>query len=302
MASLLSQATKSRIHKPIKIVIYGEDGVGKTKFACGAPNPIVVGTEDGAHRYGATETPVAKSLQDLEDTLLELASTKGAGYKTLVLDAMDGIETLVERATCKEKKVDSLEDIGYGKGTMFMRDRFLKFLDLVDTCRTEGGMNVIMIAHSHVKKINDPSQPAPYDRHQLKLDDKNAAKIREWSDAVLFACNETFVKTDKSGNKGKGIGDGKRIMFTERRPAYDAKNRDGLPHKMDLSFDAFNEAINRSDADIAQGLINECNFCIETVEDQELRALMQETVSKAGQDVQLLREILNRIKTRIGDN
>lgn len=299
MASLLSKATKQKIHAPIKIVVYGEDGVGKTKFACGAPDPIVVGTEDGAHRYGATETPVAKNIQEIEETISELVEKKGAGFKSLVIDAADGVETLLEREVCRVKKVDSLEDIPYGKGAVFLRDRFLQFMSLLESARTVGGLNVIVVAHSHVKKINDPSQPAPYDRHQLKLDDKNAAKLREWSDAVLFASYETFVKTDKNGQKGKGFGDGKRIMFTERRPAYDAKNRDGLPLKMDLSWKAFEDALNRSDTEIAQGIVNECHYLIEQVEDIELKALMEKTVEEAGSDLNRLREVLNRIKARL---
>lgn len=297
MASLLSKATKGVQSKPIKAVIYGLDGCGKTSFAAQAPNPIFVGNEDGSGRYGATETPVAKTFEDLTDTIKEIIACKQ--YKTLVVDALDGVEALIDKTVCREQKVKSIEDINYGKGVVMSCEKFRDFIDLCNHARDDAGMNVIMIAHSHVKAMNDPSQPAPYDRHQLKLRDKNAACVREWADSVLFSCFETFVKTDKNGNKGKGFGDGKRVMFTERRPAYDAKNRDGLPHKMDLSWKAFSEALNRPSDEIAKGLINDCHYLIDQVEDTELKALMEKTVADVGTDVNKLREVLNRIKARV---
>lgn len=298
MASLLSKATNKVEQDPMKIVIYGTDGVGKTSFASGSDSPIFVGTEKSAARYGAHQTPEAKNLKDLEDTLLDLINQRGAGFKTVVLDAMDGIERLIEKAMCDRKKVNSIEDIGYGKGAVFFRDDFNAFMSLVDRLRSEAGLNVIVIAHEHVKKFNDPNQPAPYDRHQLKLDDKNAAHLKEWSDVVLFATEEVFVKTDKG--KGKGFGDGKRIMYTERRPAYDAKNRLGLPHKMDLSWKAFSEAASRTDVEQIAGLRASCLTAAEQILDEDLKIKVIKTVNEAKDDLQYLRDISNRINVLLG--
>ena len=40
----------------------------------------------------------------------------------------------------------------------------------------------------------------------------------------------------------KGIDEGARVIYTERRAAWDAKNREGLPPKIAFSWDAFMES------------------------------------------------------------
>jgi hypothetical protein len=278
-------------------VVYGVPGIGKTSFAASAPDPIVIGTEDGSTRYGATETPVAKTIDDVEDTLKDLLKTEQ--YKTVVIDALDGIEALCDESVCRERKVKSIEDIGYGKGTVMSNERFAALVKIFEDLRTSG-RNVILIAHSHVKTVNDPTQPAAYDRHQLKLREKNSAKVSEWADAVLFATYEMFVKTEGKSIKGKAYGDGKRVVYTERRPAWDAKNRDGLPLCMGLSWQDYESALNRPGPEIAAGLRNSA---LETIElyrpkNEELANLMKKSILDAGDNVELLREILNRIMVR----
>jgi hypothetical protein len=81
-----------------------------------------------------------------------------------------------------------------------------------------------------------------YDRYQLKINDKAAALVREAADAMLFARFETeLVKAN--GSKAKVRGEGMRVMYTESRPAFDAKNRFGLPFCMPLDWKTFGDAI-----------------------------------------------------------
>lgn len=299
MANLLTTATKIRTPRPHKIVVYGVPGIGKTSFACNAPDPIVIGTEDGSSRYGATETQVAKTIEDIEETLNGLL--KISEYKSVVVDALDGIESLCDEWVCRERKVKSIEDIGYGKGTVMANEKFASLVKIFEELR-QSGRNVVLIAHSHVKTVNDPTLTAAYDRHQLKLREKNSAKVSEWADAVLFATYEMYVKTDNAkSTKGKAYGDGKRVVYTERRPAWDAKNRDGLPLCMELSWAAYEQALNRPGPEIAQGLRDEALFLIDSFSERDpgLSEVMKKTVLDAGQNVERLREISNRIKMRI---
>ena len=69
--------------------------------------------------------------------------------------------------------------------------------------------------------------------------------VREAADAVLFARFETELVRD-GGNgrsKAKVRGEGVRIMYTESRPAFDAKNRFNLPFAMPLNWKTFGDAI-----------------------------------------------------------
>jgi hypothetical protein len=102
-----------------------------------------------------------------------------------------------------------------------------------------------MIGHCMIKSFADPDLANSYDRYQLKINDKAAALVREAADAVLFARFETELVRD-GGNgrsKAKVRGEGVRIMYTESRPAFDAKNRFGLPFAMPLDWKAFGDAI-----------------------------------------------------------
>ena len=53
---------------------------------------------------------------------------------------------------------------------------------------------------------------------------------------VLFCNYKTLsVAADDKGKKFKGQG-GKRVMYTTHHPAWDAKNRFGLPDELDMNF------------------------------------------------------------------
>jgi hypothetical protein len=108
-------------------------------------------------------------------------------------------------------------------------------------------MNVICIAHAAIRTFTDPEQNAAYDRYQLKLAGQGAktdasALWREAVDCVLFANFEVTTSTTKGERKAKAFGDGSRKIYTERRPAFDAKNRFGLPFELPLSWEEFARA------------------------------------------------------------
>jgi hypothetical protein len=47
------------------------------------------------------------------------------------------------------------------------------------------------------------------------------------------------MRRTRSDNARAGVGRGERVMYTEERPAYKAKNHFSLPHELPLSWDAF---------------------------------------------------------------
>jgi len=79
-----------------------------------------------------------------------------------------------------------------------------------------------------------------YDRYQLKLGPKTGSRtaplVKEWADMVLFINYKTFsVATDKEGKKNKAQG-GSRTVYATHHPAWDAKNRHGLPDEFPLDY------------------------------------------------------------------
>ena len=96
--------------------------------------------------------------------------------------------------------------------------------------------------HAQIKSFQGPELPTAYDRYQLKINDKTAALVREAADAVLFARFETEL-VRASGAKAKVREEGKRILYIESRPGFDAKNRFDLPFVMPLDWKNFGDAI-----------------------------------------------------------
>ena len=99
-------------------------------------------------------------------------------------------------------------------------------------------MQVILIAHSKIKRFEDPNLPSGYDRYQIAVNDQAAAVIRQSVDAVLFANFKAKVK-EVSKIVGKGIGEDERALFCVHRPAFDAKNRFNLPFELKLEWVEF---------------------------------------------------------------
>jgi len=294
---LLKNVTKGKIDVPHFVLVFGPDGVGKSSFGAGAPSVIFLGTEEGTSNLDVARFPAPNKFSDVVQAIEEL-SKENHDYKTLVVDSLDWLEPLVWSAVCTEGGQKSIEDFGYGKGYVLALKKWQEMIGALKVLRAQKKMNIVLIAHSHVKVFNDPSQPASYDRYQLKLNDKAAALFREAVDAVLFANYETFVK--KEGNaKAKAFGDGARVIFTERRPAFDAKNRMGLPFQIPLSWADYVSACSASNPDQTKIIKSDISDLIETVTDKSLKEIMQKTFLEAGENVEQLKVILNRIRTRL---
>jgi hypothetical protein len=238
--SILSTISRGKRPRHIFALIYGTDGVGKSTLCSHAPNPIFIGAEKGTEQLDVARFPQTESISELLSQVRALQTEKHE-FDSVVLDSLDWVEPLIWKAVCDEGKVETIEQYagGYGKG-------YVRALDLWRTLLREFSilndkMHVLLIAHAHIKSFQDPELPSAYDRYQLKINDKAAALVREAADAVLFARFETeLVKTN---GKTRAYGDGKRIMYTESRPGWDAKNRFNLPFVMPLDWKTFGDAI-----------------------------------------------------------
>ena len=70
-----------------------------------------------------------------------------------------------------------------------------------------------------------------YDRHVPDCHAKTWSVTHKWSDCVLFGAFHTIIDDEKRAKrtgKGKGIGGADRLVYTEGRDAFVAKNRFGL--------------------------------------------------------------------------
>ena len=95
-------------------------------------------------------------------------------------------------------------------------------------------INAVVIAHGKPRKYELPEEAGQFDKWEMKLTRQVAPLIKEWCDMLLFVTFKTYVVTTDS-NKKKATG-GKRVIYTNHHPTFDAKNRFNLPDELDLDF------------------------------------------------------------------
>lgn len=222
--------------KALKAVIYGPEGIGKSTFAAQFPEPLFIDTEDSTKFMDVRRFKKPVSWAELMAQAKHVRNTAGL-CRTLVLDTADWAEQLCINSICASKKLTGIEDMGYGKGYIYLAEEFGRLLDLLSEA-VDCGIHVVLTAHAAMRKFEQPDELGAYDRWELKLQKKTAALVKEWSDLLLFANYKTMsVAVDKNGNKHKAQG-GKRVMYTTHHPCWDAKNRQNLPDEMPFDFRA----------------------------------------------------------------
>lgn len=241
--SLLQSVQTGRSILPPRICVYGDNKIGKTTFAAGAPDPILIQTERGADAIGVARFPLAQSYGDVLDQLKALA-TEDHQYRTVIVDSLDTLQTLLEGRVKQLLSIDSMEQVGYGKAYKRLEEEFHGLLDSLDYLNAERGMGVIVIAHAEIKTYAAPDSDS-YDRYQPKGDKRIVPLVLDWADVIGFCSYETFLKSEDTGfgqTRSRAIGTGNRVMHLEERPAYKAGNRYSLPESIPLSWSAFAEA------------------------------------------------------------
>ena len=225
--------TKGKILRPLKVVVYGSEGIGKTTFAAQFPDPLFIDTEDGTAHLDVRRVKKPESWDELITIVGEVAEDPKV-CKTLVIDTADWAEVLCVTHVCKKYKQNSIESFGYGKGYTYLAEEFNRLLAALDKV-IESGKNVVITAHAKMRKFEQPDEQGAYDRWEMKLSKQVAPLLKEWCDTLLFLNYKTYVVTTENNTK-KAQG-GKRVVYTTHHPCWDAKNRQGLPEEMDLDFE-----------------------------------------------------------------
>lgn len=298
--SLLAKVTRGKVKKPHLVLIYGADGVGKSSFAAGFPDAIFLGSEDGTNNLDVARFPSLSNWDEVTKAVAELTNEKH-DYKTLVIDSLDWLEPMLHRSICERYNVKSIELAagGYGKGYTEALNGWIALKDQLSGLREKRQMNVVLIGHAEIIPFNDPDAQTTYDRYQLKLHKKASAMWREYVDHVLFANFEIYAKKD--GNKTRAYGEGARVLYTERRPGFDAKNRLGLQFSLPLSYDDFSKSCELAGDGNAEKLKEAIMVMVSELKDADLKQKVVETVNKAGKNLQQLEAIQNRLRIRLED-
>lgn len=240
---ILSQVTTKRKRRPLFFILMGPPGVGKTTFASQAPNPIFIQTERGTDQLNVARLPLVETLSDYKVQIQALVN-EPHDYKTIVIDSLDGLESVIWAEVCQINSWKSIEDPGWGKGFTHAREVWAKIIKRLMSLSEKH--NIVMIAHAMVKTINDPALSTPFDQWMMRIHEKSAILLKQQVDLMLFAnLARTIDKPNPQAKKGRAIVSDDRELWTSPTAGIEAKNRFNLPNPMIFSWAALREEINK---------------------------------------------------------
>lgn len=231
--------TRGRQAMPLKVLILGAEGVGKTTFVAEAPKVRILDLDRGSY-----EQDVERVEADTFEEVLEWIedARTDATVETLAIDSLSRLEAFITTKVCGPGDVGGLATFGggYGKGDDAALQYWRQVIGALD--RLSQTKHVVLVGHTTIKTFSDPLGPS-YDRFTLGLREKAAAPIKQWVNYTLFARAEVSTRVQEKTKKTLGVSSGLRYIYTDNNPAYDAKHRGNLPAQIPLSWEAFFDAV-----------------------------------------------------------
>ncbi|SVC74556.1 uncharacterized protein METZ01_LOCUS327410, partial [marine metagenome] len=168
---MLEKMTKGRTEQPLRIVIGGGPGIGKTTFASKAPGALICDFERGSSQIECERVDV-NSVPELNELMTELEKQKGETYQTFVIDSVDWMQTRIFQEVVSNQRDSRIKDVAqipYGQGYGAGAAQMITFLTNGCERLRAVGMHIILIAHMQPRLVNDNPELLEHARHSLKL-------------------------------------------------------------------------------------------------------------------------------------
>jgi hypothetical protein len=313
-----ARITRGKLAQPLRVMIYGPPGVGKSAFAGQAPKPFFLCPEDNSNHLDLFGRLHPADWPEVLNTLRWLLDpTHLPGMGTLAIDTIDWLEPYVHQYVCarddgsmdpssrKPRKllVDGsprMEGYGFANGSKTALEEFRKLTSALDALRRARGVHVVLIAHPGTSKVKN-AEDFDYDVIGPKVDRLASGWLVEWCDAVLYANWERRVieAPETVGERAKSVVSGKRVIHTQHQGAHIAKGRDlpaVLPFEINTGWSTFYEHAHRAFADgtTLAALRAEVTAVSAEIADPAARAKVTEYLAATGDDALRLRKLLAR--------
>lgn len=293
---------KGKKKQPFNILVSGTQGIGKSTWAAEAPSALFIGAEETGE-LEIVRLPQVTKYKDFTaqvDWLLE--GNLKDGYQTLVVDTLDSIEKMLHEKILAEdpKQTGSMIAAhgGYGKAYERAEHELIELRTKFKRLRDEQGKNLIFLCHTKKTTATDTILGLQYDTYELNLHQRAQAVFVDWVSAVLFANYVIHAQTGTNTDRTFAVGEGERVLLTEKRPGHIGKNRFNLPYEMPLKFSAFQAALDqfygkgpepKAISDTVRGLV-------ENISDEKLKAKVLAQLEAANGDPAKLKKIETRVR------
>jgi hypothetical protein len=246
--SILQHISTGVSRSGLRVIIAGQEKMGKTTMASFAPAALLVPLEVGFAGVAVAKTPMLQSLDEVRQLLSEVTTLAQQGkfpFRTIVFDSATALERHIHNFVLQldpaykvgNSKTVTMESAhgGYGKAYNMANLIFEDLLKQFDMLAVHGGINIVLTCHVFSSKIIDPTS-GEYDSWDLLLHSPKNSKTygkrelaTQWADIIGFLYEPMYVVAAEKGNMSKGVSQNKgRVIALSRTPAYTAGNRFGI--------------------------------------------------------------------------
>ena len=225
--SLIKAKQESRKTRPERISLYALPGWGKTTFLSSFPNTFFLDCEQGDGLLDLRGADI-DSLEKFNNTITLLIKEKHS-FKHVVIDTVTSLEKMVHIFVCKKFEKFSIVDFGFQEGYKQSRSQFMLIQRKLDGLVSKG-ISVSLTYHVDTKQGFD---------HLGDVEIKKTPAIHKyisndligWSSNLFFGDIEKTAHEEQAGfsKVTKVRSEGQRVIYTDSRQAFEAKNRMGLP-------------------------------------------------------------------------
>lgn len=237
----------SRDLRGYSVFFYGEPKSGKTTISSKFPNALLLAFEKGYNALAGVMAQPINSWAEFIKVQRQLKDDKvKEKFSTIIIDTADIAYSYCEKYICANNGVDTIADIGYGKGYALVGNEFDEKLRSI----VQMGYGIVLISHATDKVFKDENG-TEYNKIVPTLDKRSNNIVARMADIIGYSRSVT----DAEGND-------KTLLFMRGTQRFEAGSRfkytpDYIEFTYDNLVNAITDAIDKQAAEDGKELFTD---------------------------------------------